>query len=69
MTTGGHTLTRLAPLGTLSRTAGERLVVARIKFLSRGAGEGGPSPLPFPPPRAVVRGGGLGWGLVGEGLR
>jgi hypothetical protein len=32
----GHTLTRLAALGTLSRTAGK----------------GGPSPLPFPPPRA-----------------
>jgi hypothetical protein len=26
MTTGGHTLTRLAPLGTLSRIAGEGLV-------------------------------------------
>ena len=52
MTTGGHTLTRLAPLGTLSRNAGEGLVVARIKLLSRIAGEGGPSPK----------------GLVGEGL-
>ena len=26
MTTGGHTLTRLAPLGTLSRSAEEGLV-------------------------------------------
>src|SRR6202040_3324432 len=35
MTTGGYTLTRLAPLGTLSRITGEGLVVARIKLLSR----------------------------------
>jgi DNA-binding FadR family transcriptional regulator len=47
------TLTRLAALGTLSRNAGEGLVVARIKPLARTAGEGGPSPE----------------GLVGEGLR
>jgi hypothetical protein len=53
MTTGGYTLTRLAPLGTLSRITGEGLVVARIKLLSRTAGEGGPSPK----------------GLVGERLR
>ena len=57
MTIGGHTLTRLPPdcdlgVGTLSRNAGEGLVVARIKLLSRTAGGGGPSPLPFPPPRA-----------------
>jgi hypothetical protein len=51
--TGGDTLTRLAALGTLSRNAGEGLVVARIKPLARTAGEGGPSPE----------------GLVGEGLR
>jgi hypothetical protein len=36
----GHTLTRLAALGTLSRNEGEGLVVARIKLLSRTAGEG-----------------------------
>jgi len=46
-------LTRLAPRGTLSRNAGEGLVVAHIKPLSRTAGEGGPGPK----------------GLVGEGLR
>jgi len=56
MTIGGYTLTRLPPdcdpgVGTLSRNAGEGLVVARIKLLSRTAGEGGPSPT----------------GLVGEG--
>jgi hypothetical protein len=40
-------LTRLAALGTLSRTAGEE----------------GPAPTPPSP----ARGGGLGWGVVGEG--
>ena len=50
--TGCDTLTRLAALGTLPRNAGEGLAVARIKLLSRIAGEGGPSPK----------------GLVGEGL-
>jgi hypothetical protein len=48
---GGGPLTRLAALGTLSRNAGEGLVAARMKLLSRTAGEGGPSPQ----------------GLVGEG--
>jgi hypothetical protein len=53
MTIDGHTLTRFAPLGPLSRITGDGLVVARIKLLSRTAGEGGTSPK----------------GLVGEGLR
>jgi len=67
MTIGGHTLTRLPPdcdpgVGTLSRNAGEGLVVARIKLLSHTAREGRSSPLPLPPPRA----GEARWG--GEGL-
>ena len=49
--TSGDTLTRIAALGTLSRIAEEGLVVARMKLLSRIAGEGEPSPQ----------------GLVGEG--
>ena len=70
MTIGGHTLTRLPPdcdpgVGTLSRNAGEGLVVARIKLLSRTAGEGDRAPSPSLP-RARGR---EGWGLVGEGLR
>ena len=39
----GKTLTRLATLATLSRSAGEGLQHIQLKPLSRTAGEGGPS--------------------------
>ena len=59
MPDAGKPLTRLPPdcdpgVGTLSRTAGEELIVHKIaaKPLSCTAGEGGPSPK----------------GLVGEGM-
>jgi hypothetical protein len=44
MTIGGHTLTRLAPLGPLSRNTGEGLVVARIKLPLPHRGRGGTKP-------------------------
>jgi hypothetical protein len=47
----GATLTRLAALATLSRSAGEGLRAFYLKPLSRTAGEGEPNPQ----------------GLVGEG--
>jgi hypothetical protein len=40
----GHTLTRFAALGTLSRNAGEGVQRINSKLLARTAGEGGPSP-------------------------